>query len=186
MDKKYSEKRVSPPEPSENAPYRFQLADVVATAAERERMVSVSARVIKVAKNSVWAETNGLSACHHCPDRQGCGVLTLTKIFRRRTNRVRVVNSMNAHVGDEVVLGIRQAVLLKQTLVVYMTPLLSMLVTTAVMNILFNSEALSVLAAGCGFVAGLFMVRLLAVRNSTSDILRPIMLSCKRVDRKMV
>ena len=61
-----------------------------------------------------------------------------------------------------------------------------MLVTTAVINILFNNEALSVLAAVCGFVVGLLMVRLLAVRNATSDALKPIMLSCKRVDRKMV
>ncbi len=184
MNKKYSEDEINNPVRRSNVPTNLQCADGVVIAAEKERMVSVSGRVIEVGSDSVWAETNSVSACHHCSAHHGCGVSTLTKIFGRRINRIRVSNSMNAHLGDEVVLGIREVALLKETFVLYMTPLLSMLVAAAAINVLFYNEALSVLAAVCGFVIGLFMVRLFAVRNISGDALKPVMLSCKRVDRK--
>jgi hypothetical protein len=47
-----------------------------------------------------------------------------------------------------------------------------------------NNEALSVLAALCGFVIGLSIVRLRALRNTRGDAIKPVMLSCRRPDEK--
>lgn len=160
-------------------------SDDMETAAEKERMVSVSGRVIEIAGGNVWAETNSLSACHHCADRHGCGVSALSKVFGQRVNRIRVSNSMNAHLGDEVILGISETALLKETLMLYMAPLLGMLIAVAVAEALFNNEVLSVLAALCGLAIGFALVRWYALRNAKLDAIKPVMLSCKRVDRNI-
>lgn len=168
-----------------NESHGTDCRDVVKIITRKEHMVSISGRVVEVGKDGVWAETNNLTACHHCSDRHGCGVSALSRVFGQKINRIRVSNSMNAHLGDEVVLGIKQAALLKETMMFYLAPLIGMLIATAASEVLLSNEVFSLLAALCGFAIGLSMVRLHAVRNAEVDAIKPVMLSCKSIDRNI-
>ncbi len=165
-----------------DAPAKHRHADMTVLGSEEKRIVSVSGRVVELRGDSVWVKTDSESACVHCAARQGCGVSVLTKVFGRRQNRIRVSNSKNAALGDEIVLAVREGSLLKETFMLYMLPLLSMLVRAAVIKALVNNEMFTVLAAMCGFFAGLAVVRFLSAKNARDKGLEPIMLTCKRVD----
>jgi sigma-E factor negative regulatory protein RseC len=141
------------------------------------QIITVSSRVIKVEEDFIWAEPDINSACTHCSTHKGCGVSTLTTFFGQRANYIRVPKSMNAAVGDEVVLGIRTTALLKGTFLLYLLPLLSMLVSACAMNILSHNEALTALMAGGGLISGLATVRYLAARNTADNTLQPFMLA---------
>ncbi len=149
------------------------------------RVISVSGRVIQFGKDFVWVETERKSACAHCSARLGCGVSELIRFFDRRTNRIRVPNSVNASLGNEVTLAISETALIKGAIMLYLLPLLSMLISAVVLNFMVNSEELTVIAALCGFFAGLAVVRYLVLRNATDNALQPFLLKCKQADENV-
>lgn len=163
-----------------NEPLKHQGLDTATVGAGERRIISVSGRVIQFGKDFVWVETERKSGCAHCSARLGCGIADLTKFLGRRANRIRVPNRLNASLGDGVILGISETALIKGTFMLYLLPLLSMLVPAVVMNVMVNSEELTVLAAVCGLFAGLALVRYLALRNATDNALQPFMLTCKQ------
>lgn len=166
-----------------SVPLKYQRLDAAMVGAGERRVISVSGCVIEVGEDFVWAATNSKSACAHCSERQGCGVSALSNLIGRRSNRIRVPNSMNASLGDEVILGVRETALLKSTFMLYLLPLLSMLIFALAINVMVNNEALTVLAAGCGLLAGFAVVRYFAARNASDNTLQPFMLRCKKPER---
>ncbi len=165
-----------------SVPRKHQRADAATIGAGERRVISVSGRVIEAGEDFVWALTDSKTACAHCSARQGCGVSVLSNLIGRRSNRIRVPNSMNASLGDEVILGVRETALLKSTLMLYLLPLLSMLSFALAINAMLNNEALAVLAAGWGLFVGLAVVRYFAARNAADNTLQPFMLRCKKAE----
>jgi len=161
-----------------------QGPEAATSAAGERRVISASGQVIKIEEDFVWAQIEGNSACAHCTARPGCGVVELTKLFGRRANHIRIPNSMKASLGDEVILGVSETALLKATVMLYLLPLLSMLISAGVINVMVSNEVSIVLAAGFGLFAGLGAVRYLALRNATDNTLQPFMLSSKQADEK--
>jgi sigma-E factor negative regulatory protein RseC len=167
------------------APPDLRRSDVATIGARARRVITVPVRVIEVADDFVWTEPDRRATCEHCSASIGCGVAKLTTFFGRRTNRICVPNSMNASLGDEVILGVKEMALLKGTFMVYMLPLLSMLISAVVFNVVFINEELTALAAGCGLFAGFTVVRYFAVREAAHNALKPFMLPRESVDKKV-
>ncbi len=89
-------------------------------------MIEENARVVSTEGEYAWVETERRSSCGSC-SAKGCGTGALSKILGRRIQRLQVLNPIAAKPGDEVVLGIREQVLLKGSLAVYIVPLIAML-----------------------------------------------------------
>lgn len=102
----------------------------------------------------------------------------LTTFFGQRANYIRIPKSMDAAVGDEVILGIRTTAFLKGTFLLYLLPLLSMLIFACTINVLTHNEAVTALGAGGGLILGLASVRYLASRSTVDSTLQPFMLAC--------
>ncbi|HEY0722272.1 MAG TPA: SoxR reducing system RseC family protein [Gammaproteobacteria bacterium] len=109
--------------------------------------------------------TQRRSSCGSCSTK-GCGTGALSELFAARSQAMKVLNPIDARVGEQVVLGLEEGALLRGSLAVYMVPLLTMigggLIGEAMAPSLaldVASEYLSLPAAFAGLTAGFLWVR---------------------------
>ena len=91
-------------------------------------MIVEQARVVEIAGNSVWVETQRKTVCGNCVASKGCGTGTLSKLFKIRSPRLRVTGTPDVRTGDEVVIGIDEHAIVRGAFAVYTYPLLLMLI----------------------------------------------------------
>ena len=110
--------------------------------------------------------TRRSSSCGGCSSKGGCGTGTLSELFAARNQNMKVLNPIDARVGDQVVLGLEEGALLRGSLAVYIVPLLAMLaggllgeVLAPSLSLEHGSEYLSLTASFTGLAAGFFWVR---------------------------
>jgi sigma-E factor negative regulatory protein RseC len=123
----------------------------------RTTMLEETAQVIEVKDGLLLAETESRSGCNHCSS-ANCSTSVVAKLFGVRRNRMVLENSIGAKPGDQVVIGIPDALLARASVLAYLLPVLSMLGFSALGD-LFGLEAiwLSLLALS-GLAIGFFMV----------------------------
>ena len=138
--------------------------------AQRDSMTVERARVIAVdadatSGDSVWVETLQGSTCSGCAARSACG----QGVMRRWFSRDSLCLELHRDDGDDrlyavgqwVEIAIPQGVVVRAAMLAYMLPILAMLLAVALGSALFASEALVLLAAVAGFVAGIVLARTL-------------------------
>lgn len=74
-----------------------------------------------------WVETQRKTVCGDCVAQKGCGTSVIAKVLGRRSNRIRVINTINASPGELVVIGIEDGMLVRASFAVYAMPLILML-----------------------------------------------------------
>jgi sigma-E factor negative regulatory protein RseC len=120
-------------------------------------MLEQTARVIDVNDGMLLAETESRSGCNHCAT-SGCTTSVVARLFGVRRNRLVMENSIGARPGDQVVIGIPDALLVRASVLAYLMPLLSMLGLGALGDQFGLAPIwLSLLALG-GLAIGFFMV----------------------------
>ncbi len=138
---------------------------------ETANLLEESARVIEVSDGRLIAETASRSSCSHC-GAGSCSTSVVAKLFGLRRNRLVVANTLGARVGDEVVVGIPDQVLVSASLLAYLLPLVAMLGVTAVGDRLGLSEFPLSLLALSGLASGFLTVRW-HLRRSASQRYEP-------------
>ena len=119
-------------------------------------MITERARVVAVAKGSVWVEMSWRSSCAACSANKGCGALILTRALGQRRFRMQAVNYLSLQVGDEVVVGIDAQVLLRSSFAVYLAPLLMLLLGAGMGAFWFpGNEGMSILFGVIGLITGI-------------------------------
>ncbi|MCH8497096.1 MAG: SoxR reducing system RseC family protein [Marinobacter sp.] len=142
-------------------------------------MIEETGKVIALDGTYAWVQTIRQSACASCQARHACGQRALAAVTAGRANQVRVINTLNAEVGDDVTLGIDERMLLKASLAVYAWPLLTMLAAALLGQALWPAEELRViLAAMIGLALGFVVLGLF--RRRTSVGMAPSMLKKQR------
>ncbi|MDN6318538.1 MAG: SoxR reducing system RseC family protein [Marinobacter sp.] len=132
-------------------------------------MITESGKVIAVTGAHAWVQTIRASACQSCSARNGCGQKVLASATGGRANQVRVFNSANANVGEEVTLGIEESALLGASLLVYALPLLLMVVASVAGHQLSSgNDFAAMLGAAVGLTSGFVLSRQLQRRNTGS------------------
>lgn len=138
-------------------------------------MIEESGRVVAVEGDFAWVESERTSACGSCAVRKGCGTSAIAKVFGRRRMQLRVLNRINALVGDDVVVGISEAGLLRGSLAVYAAPLAGLFAGAltghfAGRQLLASaSDLLAIGGALAGFLAALLWLRHFS-RTSAKDV----------------
>ncbi|MEH6561790.1 MAG: SoxR reducing system RseC family protein [Marinobacter sp.] len=148
-------------------------------------MITESGKVVAVTDEHAWVQTIRTSACQSCAARNGCGQKVLASATGGRANQVRVVNSVNACVGEEVTLGIDESALLGASLLVYALPLL-LLVTASMIghHLSGGNDFAAILGAAAGLALGFLISRQLQRRNAGSY--EPRLLRVNRIPAGMV
>lgn len=139
-------------------------------------MIEESGQVTSVEPPYATVATQRRSSCSSCSSKGGCGTGSLSQMFAARTQEMRVLNPIDAKVGEQVVLGLEEGALLRSSLTVYIVPLLLMIVgglfgewMAPALSMENSSEYLSIPAALFGLVAGFGWVRLISRRMAQDD-----------------
>lgn len=139
-------------------------------------LVEGAARVVAASPEAVWLEAESTSACGGCASSGSCGVSAIGKAIGTKTVCFRLDNDFDARPGEQVVVGISQAALLKASAVVYMVPIAG-LVLGAVAG---AASGLGNMAAAVGAVGGLgagfALSKYVGSRSLTGGCLDPVFL----------
>lgn len=84
-------------------------------------------KVVKVEAGYVWVSTQRQTGCSGCQSEKGCGTSSLAKLFAPESKTpLKLVNTLNAQVGQQVLLSLNEADLIKHSFMAYGLPLLGL------------------------------------------------------------
>lgn len=144
-------------------------------------MIEERARVIAVENGQLLLEAQTKASCSACAVKQGCGTSVVSKWIGRKFTRFQAPNTVNARVGDEVVVGLAEEAMLKGSVLVYLLPLLAMIGFALLADSLIAADTASrdllvLISAVVGFSLMLVISRLLLSTGSNSRKLTPVVL----------
>ncbi len=122
-------------------------------------MIETHARVLSVSGGKVWVEAASQQGCAACHSKSSCSVSGLGKYFSRNKPPVALACDLPVRPGEELVLNMTEADLLRAGLLGYVLPTV-LAVAGAVAASLFKlGDAAAVASMAAGFVAGLAIAR---------------------------
>jgi sigma-E factor negative regulatory protein RseC len=145
-------------------------------------VIEETGKVVELEGAFAWIESERTTTCGGCAARKGCGTATLAKVLGKRRLRLRVVNQINARVGDNVVIGISESGLLRGSLAVYAVPLLGLFMGALIGSVLDSqlfsagSDTLSIAGAAAGFAAGLVWLKRFSRATGSDTAYQPVVL----------
>ncbi len=140
-------------------------------------MVEGIAQVVRIEGRTAWLVPEQGSSCGSCASADACGSKGVgTTASRLENRRFRIDNDANLAVGERVVFGIRDNVLLKASIAAYAIPLATLLLAGSLAQWQFGSELVTMAAMVVGLVIGLGISRLEAKRLYTRGDLAPLFL----------
>ena len=142
-------------------------------------MIQEKGRIVAVEQEGLWVETIQRSTCGSCSAEKGCGQSLMAKLSGH-TSYIWVLlqgrDSNQYHLGDEVEIGIPEAVVANGSLFAYMVPLLAMIFAAGFAHYQTGSEGITILSALAGFVGGALVVRWHAHRTRFDARLQPVLI----------
>ena len=140
-------------------------------------MIEETGRVVAVEEGAVWVETLRKTTCSTCSANAGCGQGLMDKLgVGRQRGFVRVLTDLQLALDDEVVIGIREDLLLRAAVLVYLLPLLGLLVGALLASSLGLAEGLVILGALCGLLTAWLVVRWHCRRGQDDPAQQPVVL----------
>jgi sigma-E factor negative regulatory protein RseC len=145
-------------------------------------MIEESGKVVDVEGGFAWVESERTSVCGGCAARKGCGTSAIARVLGQRRTRLRVVNRINARVGETVVVGISESGLVRGSLAVYAAPLAGLFAGALVGHFAGNyllangSDLLAVAGALTGFILALLWLKRFSQTTEKDDAYQPVVL----------
>ena len=140
-------------------------------------MIEEQGRVVAVEQGAVWVETLRKSTCSSCSVKAGCGQGLLDQLGASgRRGYVRALSDLQLSVGDAVVIGVREDLLVRGSLLVYLLPLLGLFVAAVLAEQMSLSEPWVILSALCGFLLACCAVRWRSGITAGDPALQPVVL----------
>jgi sigma-E factor negative regulatory protein RseC len=140
-------------------------------------MIEEQGRVVAVEPGAVWVETLRKSTCSSCSVSAGCGHGVLEKLGASgRPAYVRAVCDLHLSVGDAVVIGVREELLVRGSLLVYLLPLIGLFSAALLAEQLAWGEPLVILSAFVGLLAAWLAVRWHSARTADDPALQPVVM----------
>lgn len=138
-------------------------------------MIEESGRVVALEDGAVWVQTLRQSTCASCSANAGCGQGLLDKLaISSQRGHVRALTDLHLAIGDEVVIGVREELLLGSAVQVYLLPLLALLGGGLLAQSLGLSEPLSIFLGLGGLVVAGLLVRRRSLRVADDPDLQPV------------
>lgn len=142
-------------------------------------MLEAEGVIVKIGQEGVFVETSRVSACGSCSSKEGCGTSTLSQLLGSKTSSFKVLNPIGAALGERVVIGMEEAVLLKSSLLVYLLPL-TFLLAGAIFGGWLAPDGLQDAYAVCGVFVGLVLgfvaLKLVSATARTNSQFQPVIL----------
>ena len=144
-------------------------------------MIEEQAQVVEISGDQLILQAQTKSSCGSCAAKKGCGTSVLSKVVGRKFTRFQAENSVEAKVGDTVIVGISEQALLRGSLMMYIIPIMGMLVFALVsdhlLDLLVKNRDLMIAASGiAGLVSGSLLSRWYFQRRDNVHRFRPVVL----------
>ena len=145
-------------------------------------MIEERASVVVVEAGFAWVETQRTSTCGSCAANKGCGTGVVAKVVGQRMSRVRAMNTIDAKVGDEVVIGLHDQALVRGSLAIYAVPIVALLLMAVLGDLvgtelqLASNEGLTVVFGFAGLAIGFLWVRQFSLRIADDSRYQPVIL----------
>ena len=120
-------------------------------------MVEESVEVIAVEGNDLILQAQRKSSCQSCSVQKGCGTSVLSQWLGKKLSHFQVENTVNAKIGDTLVVGIPESSLLKGSLVIYFMPLFTLFLGALLADWILLEIAYRDLWVGVSGLFGLYM-----------------------------
>ena len=121
---------------------------------------------VDIVDGTITVEIQRQSTCGSCSVRSGCGTAVVSKVLGQRRTLLRVkYRKQDVQVGEYVVIGLSEGMLLKGSFAVYTVPLLLMLGFAILGDVLGNqlpfwdADNVSVIFAAFGLFTGVLWLR---------------------------
>lgn len=138
-------------------------------------MIEESGRVVALEAGAVWVETLRKSTCSSCSANAGCGQGLMDKLgVGRNRGLVRALSDLQLQVGDSVVIGVHEDLLLRGAFLVYLLPLVSLFAAALVAQWLGLPEPLVILFGLAGLALAWWVIHLRSRRNADDPALQPV------------
>ncbi|MCW1936407.1 MULTISPECIES: SoxR reducing system RseC family protein [Pseudomonas] len=140
-------------------------------------MIEEQGRVVALEPGAVWVETLRKSTCSSCSANAACGQGLMDRLgVGRQRGYVRALSQTPLAVGDTVIIGVREDLLVRSSLLVYLLPLLGLFAAALLADGLGLSEPLVIFAGLSGLLASWLLVRWRAARVAENPLLQPVVL----------
>ncbi|MCG6935049.1 MAG: SoxR reducing system RseC family protein [Proteobacteria bacterium] len=144
-------------------------------------MIEQTAVVVELDGNFAWVQAERESSCGNCAVKSGCGTSVLSRVIGNKFTRMRVINNLHAQVGETVIVGLKEAAMLKGSVAIYLMPLLFMILFSITGKLIagqmqLSAEMLSIVFGVVGLVVGGFWLRRFSRRIQNDDHYQPVIL----------
>ncbi|QVL45307.1 MAG: SoxR reducing system RseC family protein [Methylophilaceae bacterium] len=99
------------------------------------------------------------TACGLCGQTQGCGNAFWGKLFAHKASSFKAQNTINAQVGQTVIVGIDESAVMKSALVLYLVPLVTMLFGAILAGQMVDGDIGAIVGAVIGLIVGYFWIK---------------------------
>ena len=135
-------------------------------------MITEQAVVTRCEGGQIEVKLQRASACGHCELSEGCGTGALGRLLGNRSRPLVIKTRQALKPGDELLLGLSEAALVRASLTVYGLPLLAMVTAGLVAALLGLADTWVALTSIAGFLAG-FKLASRFTRSLEADRLTP-------------
>jgi sigma-E factor negative regulatory protein RseC len=140
-------------------------------------VIEEQGRIVAVELGAVWVETLRKSTCSSCSVKAGCGQGLLDQLGASgRRGYVRALSNLQLSVGDTVIIGVREDLLVRGSLLVYLLPLLGLFAAAVLAEQMGLSEPWVILSALFGFLFACCAVRWRSRLTAGDPALQPVVL----------
>lgn len=140
-------------------------------------MIEEQGRVVAIERGAVWVETLRKSTCSSCSVKAGCGQGLFDQLgVKERRGLVRALCDLHLKVGDGVVIGVQEDLLVRGSLLVYLLPLLGLFAAALMADQLGLSEPWVIVSALLGFALACVAVRWRSRSVAADPSLQPVVL----------
>ncbi|HRJ54534.1 MAG TPA: SoxR reducing system RseC family protein [Candidatus Thiothrix moscowensis] len=139
-------------------------------------MIEETATVVAATPEFIWVEAQARSACSSCGTQGSCSTASVAKLFGMRRQQLRLPNTLAAKLGDKVVIGVADQVMVKASLAAYVLPVVLMLGAAIVADLQGMGDTQQVGVALLGLLLGLLGAGVLTSNRRMNRYFQPQLL----------
>ncbi len=133
-------------------------------------MIEEQGIIVDKKDGKVVLEIERASACTLCGQKRGCGNATWGKLLGHKDDSLELKNTINANVGDLVIVGLEEKLFLNAAFFLYCLPLMTLLIGALLGHWLWGGDLAVMLSATAGLLSGFMITKYLYQLRAQNDM----------------
>ena len=139
-------------------------------------MIEETATVVAATPDHIWVEARARSACSSCGTQDSCATSSVSKWFGMRRQQLRLPNQFASSVGEQVIIGVEDQVMVTASLAAYILPVVLMLGAAIIADVQGMNDKQQAGIALLGLLLGLLGAGVLTSNRRMNRYFQPQLL----------